>query len=174
MTLILKQIFSLLKALNSDTGENQIAAGITCGLILGFSPMFSLQTILVFIILFFFRVQVGAVFASAFFFAVLGLILDPAFVVVGEIVLESSALESLFIVMYNMPIIPFTKFNNSVVMGAAVVGVIISPLIFILSKKLIIKYRISILEKFKNTKFWKAVKATSFYKWYAKYDELYG
>ena len=53
MTLILKQIFALFKVLNSDKGENQIAAGIACGLILGFAPGFSPQTLLVIFILFF-------------------------------------------------------------------------------------------------------------------------
>ena len=38
MTLLLKQLFAFLKVLNSDTGENQVAAGIACGLILGFAP----------------------------------------------------------------------------------------------------------------------------------------
>jgi uncharacterized protein (TIGR03546 family) len=72
-----------------------------------------------------------------------------------------------------MPIIPFTKFNNSVVMGSLVLSFILAPLVFVISKILIIKYRISVFEKFKETKFFKGVKATGFYKWYAKYDSLY-
>jgi hypothetical protein len=48
------------------------------------------------------------------------------------------------------------------------------PFVFVLSKYLVNKYRKSVLERFKQTKFWKAVKATSLYKWYFKYDELYG
>ena len=59
-------------------------------------------------------------------------------------------------------------------MGAGVVSIALAPIIFFVSKKLIVKYRVSVLTKFENTKFWKAVKATKFYKWYAKYDELYG
>ncbi len=174
MTLILKQIFSLLKVLNSDTGENQIAAGIACGLILGFAPMFSLQTLLVFILLFFLRIQVGAAFASAFFFALIAYIFDPVFNNVGITILEMDSLKGLFTTLYNLPIIPFTKFYNSVVMGAGVTSIVLAPIIFLLSKMLIVKYRIKVLEKFKQTKFWKAVKATGLYKWYAKYDELYG
>ncbi|MFH0934944.1 MAG: hypothetical protein V1879_07035 [Pseudomonadota bacterium] len=48
MTLLLKQLFALIRLLNSDTGSNQIAAGVACGLILGFAPMLSLQALLVF------------------------------------------------------------------------------------------------------------------------------
>jgi uncharacterized protein (TIGR03546 family) len=174
MSLILKQIFSLLKVLNSDTGENQIAAGIACGLVLGFAPMLSLQTLLIFILLFFLRIQVGAAFASAFFFAMIAYIFDPVFDSVGSFILELNGLQGTFTVLYNMPIIPFTKFYNSVVMGAGITAILFAPVIFLVAKKLIIKYRVAVLNRFRQTKFWKAVKATGLYKWYAKYDELYG
>lgn len=174
MTVMLKQVFALLKLLNSDTGENQLAAGIACGLILGFAPALSLQTILVFILLFFFRIQIAAAFASAFMFAIIAYVFDPIFHQIGSLVLEMESLKGLFTNLYNLPIVPFTKFYNSVVMGAGIVSILLFPLVFILAKVLIIKYRSTIVKRFEQTKFWKAVKATSFYKWYAKYEELYG
>tara|TARA_R110000868_G_scaffold204946_1_gene453112 strand:- start:4767 stop:5291 length:525 start_codon:yes stop_codon:yes gene_type:complete len=174
MTVMLKQLFALLKLLNSDTGENQLAAGIACGLVLGFAPALSLQTLLIFVLLFFFRIQMGAAFASAFLFALIAYLFDPFFDVIGQQILEISALSGFFTLLYNMPIIPFTKFYNSVVMGAGVVSLALFPLIFLGSKKLIVKYRVTVVKRFQQTKFWKAVKATGFYKWYAKYEELYG
>jgi len=174
MTLLLKQLFAFLKVLNSDTGENQIAAGIACGLILGFAPVLSLQTLLVFILIFLLRIQAGAAFSSAFFFKMMAWLLDPVFDSIGGSVLEIEALAGIYTVLYNMPIIPFTKFYNSIVMGAGVVSIALFPIIFILSKVMIVKYRKAVLEKFQETKFWKAVKATGFYKWYAKYDQYYG
>lgn len=173
MTLILKQIFALFKLLNSDKGENQLAAGIACGLVLGFAPALSLQTILIFILIFFFRIQMAAAFASAFMFALIAYIFDPLFDVIGQKILEISFLSGFYTTLYNMPIIPFTKFYNSVVMGAGVVSILLFPFVFIFSKKLIIKYRHTVVKRFEQTKFWKAVKLTGFYKWYAKYEELY-
>ncbi len=174
MTLILKQIFAFIKVLNSDTGENQIAAGIACGLVLGFAPALSLQTLLIFIVIFFFRIQAGAAFTSAFFFSFIAWIFDPFFDVFGGIILEMDGLKGLYTTLYNLPIIPFTKFYNSVVMGAGVASLLLFPIMFFVSKKLIIKYRVTVVARLQNTKFWKAVKATGFYKWYAKYDSLYG
>jgi uncharacterized protein (TIGR03546 family) len=174
MTLILKQLFGFLKLLNSDKGEAEIAAGLACGLILGFAPSFSLQTALVIIILFFFRVQIGAAFIGMFFFKFVAFLLDPVFHQVGSVILEIEGLRGLFTTMYNLPIIPFTKFYNSVVMGAGIISISLSPIFYFIFKKLIVKYRATVVEKFKQTKFWKLVKATSFYKWYAKYDSLYG
>lgn len=174
MALIFKQLFGLLKVLNSETGEKQIAVGICCGLILGFAPVFSLQTILVLIVILVFRVQAGAAFTSAFFFALVAYIFDPIFDIVGGHVLEIQALFPLYAKLYNLPIIPFTKFYNSVVMGAGIISILLTPFLYIFSKKMITRYRVVVVAKFQNTKFWKGIKATGFYKWYIKYDEYFG
>jgi len=174
MTLILKQIFNFIKLLNSETGTNQIASAVVCGMILGFSPAFSLQSVIVFTCLFLFRIQMGAAFGTAFFFSVLAFLLDPLFHSVGVYFLELEGLKAFYTVLYNMPVIPFTHFNNSITMGAGVIALILAIPVFFLSKVLIIKYREKILERFKDTKFWKLVKATGFYKWYVKYEQIRG
>lgn len=174
MTFMLKQIFNLIKLLNSDTGEKQLAAGIACGFVLGMAPLFSLQTVLIFICLFFFRIQFSMALLSAFFFELIAYILDPAFHVIGSSILSLESLRGLFTALYNMPIIPFSKFYNSVVMGSGVVSILLAPFVYLLGKMLIVRYRKTIVERFQQTKFWKYVKATTFYKWYAKYEELYG
>ena len=174
MGLLLKQIFQFVKLLNSDTGTNQIAAGIAAGFVLGMTPALSLQTLLIFACIFLFRIQMGAAFISAFFFKFAAFLLDPIFHEVGAILLNMEALKPTFTTLYNMPIVPFTRFYNSIVMGSGVVSIAMFPVIFVLAKVLVKKYRKTVLEKIQQTKFWKAVKATSLYKWYYKYDELYG
>lgn len=174
MTLLLKQIFSLLKLLNSETGHNQIAAGIAAGFILGMSPALSLQSLLVFLCLFFFRIQIGMAFLAAFFFAFIAWILDPLFHAFGSMLLEMDALQGLWTTLYNMPLVPFTRFNNSIVMGAGVLAILLSPVIFLVGRTLILKYRATVVVRLQNTKAWKALKATSFYNWYVMYDKNFG
>ncbi|CAN5440691.1 hypothetical protein BH10BDE1_BH10BDE1_06000 [soil metagenome] len=174
MTFLLKQIFGFLKLLNSDTATNQLASGVACGLILGFAPAFSLQTIFVIAVLFLFRIQIGAATIFAFFFSFIAWILDPASHQIGMAVLEMDALKPLFTDMYNMPLVPLTRFYNSIVMGSAILSIVSAPFVFLLSRVLIEKYRATVVARFRQTKFWKAVKATSFYGLYAKFDELYG
>lgn len=171
MGLILKQLFAFIKLLNSDTGTISIAAGMTCGFILGMTPVLSLHSLLVFLFMFFFRVQIGAAGLTAFFFKFGAFLLDPVFHSVGSQVLEIQSLEPFFTQLYNMPIVPFTRFNNSIVMGSAVITFALSPFIFIASIFLIKKYRDIVVARFKDTKFWKAVQATKFYQWYYKYDQ---
>lgn len=174
MGLIAKQIFQFLKLLNSDTGTNQIAAGIACGFVLGMTPTLSLQTIVIFILLFLFRIQMGAAFLTAFFFKFISYSLDPAFDAVGAAVLEMESLQGLFTTLYNLPIIPLTRFNNTIVMGSGVVTLAAFPFVYFASKVLVIKYRAQVVARFRATKIWRAIQATTLYKWYYKYDQLYG
>src|SRR5690606_22274471 len=129
MGLILKQLFAFIKLLNSDTGTTSLAAGMTCGFILGMTPVLSLHSLLVFLILFIFRIQIGAALVTAFFFKFVAFLLDPAFHAVGSQVLEIESLRSFFTTLYNMPLIPFTRFNNSIVMGSAVITFALSPFV---------------------------------------------
>lgn len=173
MTALLQQLFKFFKMLNSDTGTNQLASGLAAGLILGFAPFLSLQTFLVLFIVFIFRVQLGAAFLSAFFFKFVAFIFDPAADHLGRWILESQGLRPLFTTLYQMPLVPMTRFNDSIVMGSMLVSFVLIMPAFFVFKSLIIKYRLNVVAKFKQTKFWKVFTATSFYKWYVKYDDLY-
>lgn len=174
MTLLLKQIFNFLKLLNSDTGTNQLASGLALGLILGFAPFISLQTFLVLFIIFVFRVQVGAAFLSAFFFKFVAFLFDYPAHVIGKATLETEALRPLFTNLYNMPLVPMTRFNNSIVMGSMLVSFLLLPFAFFAFRAMILKYRETVVARFKGTKYWKAFTATKLYNWYCTYDKLYG
>jgi uncharacterized protein (TIGR03546 family) len=173
MSLILKQLFAFIQLLNSDTGKISIAAGMTCGFILGMTPVLSLHSLLIFLVIFFFRIQIGAALVTAFFFKFAAFLLDPVFHMVGAKVLQMDSLQGLFTTLYNMPLIPYTRFNNTIVMGSAVITFSLSPIVFLISLKLIDKYRATVVAKFKETKLWKAIEATKFYKWYYKYNQYH-
>ncbi len=172
--MLLKQLFKFFKLLNSDTGSRQIAAGIALGIILGFSPVISIQSLLVIIIIVIFKVQIGAAFVAAFFSKFLVIILNPVFHFLGSIVLENQPLQPLFRHLYNLPLLPLTRFYNSLVMGAGVLGILIAPVSFFVSLYLIENYRHYIVAKFEKTYFWKFWKTTKFYQWYRTYDKLFG
>jgi uncharacterized protein (TIGR03546 family) len=174
MTLLIKQLINFIRLLHSEGGTQQIAWGLTLGAFLGFSPFFSLQTFLILLILLVFKVQFGAAFLSAFFFKLIAFIIDPAADVLGRLVLESGSMRSVWVTLYNLPVVPYTRFNNSIVMGSFVFALIISPILFFGFKILIQKYRTHIVHTFEKSKAWKAFKATKIYEWYSKYEDLYG
>lgn len=173
MTFLLNQLFQLIKMLNSEVGTNQIASGLSLGFALGMSPFLSLQGILIMLLMLVFRVQFGAAFLSAFFFSFIAYLLDPIFHIIGDAVLYAPSLQGLWTTLYNMPLVPLTKFNNTVVMGSGVVGFILFIPLFFLFRILVTKYREKVVAKFKETKFWKSFQLTSFYKWYCTYDTYF-
>lgn len=174
MTLLLKQLFAFFKLLNSDTGSNQLAAGLAAGVILGFSPILSLQALFVLFCCFFFRIQLGAALLAAFFFKFIAFLVDPLSDKLGQMVLENEGLRPLFTDLYHMPIVPMSRFNNSIVMGSGLVGFILVIPLFFVFKALIAKYRATVVARYKQTKVWKAWSGTTLYKWYTTYDRLYG
>lgn len=174
MTLLIKQLINFIRMLHSEGGTQQLAWGLTLGAFLGFSPFFSLQTFLVLLIVFIFRVQFGAATLSAFFFKIVAYLIDPVADLLGRSVLESSSLRSFWTTLYNLPILPYTRFNNSIVMGSFIFALILSPILYFGFKLLIVKYRAHVVHTFEQSKAWKAFKATKFYDWYSKYDDLYG
>ena len=174
MGLIIKQHLNLIRMLHSENGNQQIAWGMTLGVFLGFSPFFSLQTFLIIFILLLFRVQIGAAFLSAFFFKFIAFLIDPIAHQLGKITLENEVLRPLWTTLYNIPIIPYTRFNNSIVMGSFVFALLISPLMYLGFTVLIKKYRTHIATYLESTKALKAFKATKIYDLYVKYEDLYG
>ncbi|HPI40526.1 MAG TPA: TIGR03546 family protein [Pseudobdellovibrionaceae bacterium] len=172
MTLILKQFINFIKLLNSETGTYQIASGLSLGMMIGFAPFFSIQTLLFFFLVFIFRIQVGAAFFSAFFFKIFAYILDPLFNQMGQKTLELEILKPLFTTLANLPLIPFTRFNNSIVMGSMMTSLVLFIPSFFIFKFLILKYRVLVFERFQNSKFWKVLTASKVYFLYQKYSNL--
>lgn len=174
MTLLTKQIINLIRLLHSDTGKNQIASGLALGIILGFAPFLSLQTILVLFLTFIFRIQLGAAFLSAFFFKFVAYLLDPVADPIGRALLEREDLRPIWLQMYNMPLMPMTRFNSSIVMGSFAISILLAPILFFVFRKLVELYQTKLVAKLESTHAWKAFKATKFYDWYNKYNDLYG
>ena len=133
MTFLIKQLLKLINLIHSETGTIQIASGIAAGFVLGMAPVFSLQTLVIFTIIIIFRVQFGAAMLAAFFFKIVAYLFDPLFHYAGAWFLELPSLQPAFTWMYNAPLVPFTQFNNTVVMGSGVVSLALFPVILFLS-----------------------------------------
>ena len=174
MTLLLKQVFSLLRLLHSETGTLSLAFGLVLGMCLGLSPVLSLQSLLVFVCLFIFRVQLGSAFIAAFFFKLFLLGLLPLFHILGDAVLSLDILRSLWTSWYHMPLLPYTRFNSSIVMGAGLFCLIFSVPAFYGFKWGIERYREKVVVFVKGSRLGIFIRGTKIYKWYLKYQQLYG
>jgi uncharacterized protein (TIGR03546 family) len=85
---------------------------------------------------------------------------------VGLALLQAPALTGLWTTLTNVPGVPLTNFNNSVVLGSVVGWVVLWLPIFFLARFLVVKYRVHVYERLKRTKLFKAVAASKLYNYY--------
>jgi uncharacterized protein (TIGR03546 family) len=92
-------------------------------MLIGLVPKGNLIALLLITLLFAIQVNRGSGLAAAFLFSWVGVLLDPLSHRVGWAILHIGALEPLFAWLSDVPIVPWTSFNNTVVMGSFVIGV---------------------------------------------------
>lgn len=173
--IVLNQIFGLVKLLNSERGAWSIASGLALGMILGFVPSNPLITLALLFLICIFRINMAATMLAWAVFTIPAYLLDHQFDQLGYYLLTGiEALKPLYTKLYNMPIVPWSRFNNTVVMGSFMVGVIMFLPMLFLSKWLVERYRVSVWRKFTETKVYKALKSTKLFQLYEKYDSIKG
>ena len=160
----------LIKILRSAASPSQIAGGFILGFLIGMSP--SLLSLLNFFLIFLIIILNVNIATALFAFALsaaFAYLVDPAFHTLGYTLLADTAgLKGIWTFMYNAPFIPFTRFNNTVVMGSLTVSLLLLFPLFYLVKKFIINYREKYEPKVKNWKWIKLLKSTQIYQMYEK------
>lgn len=154
---MLNYIVNLIKALNANSKPSQIAASFSIGLLLGFMPKNNLLWYVVFIFFAFVRfykpaylimIGVGSIFAS---------FLDPLFDTLGYAVLTIGKLQGFYGWLLDVPFVGFTKFNNTIVTGSLVFGLICFIPLFVLMIFAIKAWRKYVAPKFIDSKILKTL-----------------
>ena len=96
----------------------------------------------------------------------LGFLLDPVFHRIGVELLQAQSLRPLWTSMYNTPLVPYTNFNNTIVLGSVVAWLVLLIPIYFAAKYGVARYRATIGERVKQSKFYKAITASQVYNWY--------
>jgi len=165
---MLKMIANLLKILNSDADPSQISLAFGFALLSGLLPLFSPLNLLVLFIVFMLRVNLSAYLLGTAFFSGLAYLLDPLLHRIGLALLTASTLEGLWTTLYNSTLWRIQRFNNSVVMGGLVFGVLCFVPLVLLANALIRRYREHVLAWVKKTRLMQAFTASKFYDIYMK------
>jgi len=149
---MIKAIARLIVALNSNTKKSQIAAGIAWGLLLGLIPFGNFFWIVLFLVSFFFTMHHGLKIAFMFALMALSSLIARPLDSLGWVILNLDSLKPLFTQMYNMPFVPFTQFNNTLVAGGLAAGVVLWLPLFLLLLPVVEIYRNKMAPKFRNSK----------------------
>jgi uncharacterized protein (TIGR03546 family) len=165
----LKLIKKLIKALNADASPAEIAAGVVLGSVIGLTPAFALHNIIVIILIIILKVNVASAVFASILFGIIGYLTDPLAYIIGEKVLLAGGLNGLWTALYNIPVVPLTRFNNTVVLGALIIALLLMIPLFIFSQKFVVYYREQLQEKVNKWKIVKIMKASKLYKIYIRF-----
>ncbi|HKK48945.1 MAG TPA: TIGR03546 family protein [Alkalispirochaeta sp.] len=155
--MIITWIARLIASLNANRRPGEIAAGIAMGVWLALLPVGNLLWVSLFVITVFLKLNLAIELLILAVLSPLAVLADGQLHLVGSAILTAEALEGFFTTLYNIPLVPFTRFNNTVVMGALVAGAVLWIPVFLIGRVLVRVYRRSIHPRLAESKIVKAV-----------------
>ena len=170
-----KLIRDFISILREGQTPAQVAGGFALGSILGLSPMLTLQGVLVWLIILIIDVNLSAALVALSLFSLVAFLLDPVFHWFGfQILVNLDALQSLWTSLYNAPIAPLTRFNNTVVMGSFVCALLLFLPVYIGMKRFVVAYRATVGARVEKWKIYQVMKRSSLVQWYQKIRDFGG
>lgn len=155
---MLKPLMNLIKALSSNTDPGALAHAFSCGILLGFLPKDNMLWYVLFIFIFFMRIQRSVFSLVTVAASLLAALLDPVFDSVGYWILTLGGAQNFYAALLEIPFVAFTKFNNTVVMGALVVGLASYIPFYIIARVFIFVWRKYLAESVRKLKLVKMLK----------------
>jgi uncharacterized protein (TIGR03546 family) len=167
------QIFGLIRVMHSETDPRQISLGFALGMIPGLTPLTCPHNLLVLLAVLFFRVNISAAMLSWGVFTLWAFALDPLFHQIGLFFLAHVGfLQGLWTTLYNAPLLPYSRFNNSIVMGSLIFSLLAFYPVYWGGRVMVVKYRETLMERFNRLKIVQVFKASDVYKWYSRYSKV--
>jgi uncharacterized protein (TIGR03546 family) len=166
----LTYVQKLFKALNENVSPNEIAGGVVLGSIIGLIPKTNLLALFIWILILLLQVNIAMATFAIVVFAIVGHITDPLFEKLGYLVLTGiPGLEGFWTWLYNLPIVPFTSFNNTLVMGNLIAGILLAPFVFLGMRRFVVAYRTRYREKIMKWKIVQVITASKLWDLYMRW-----
>ncbi len=150
-------IASLIGSLNANRKPFEVAGGMAFGLLLAMLPAGNLLWIALFVLTLFLKINLAILFLFLAIFSLVVPFADPLFHRLGIVILTHPDLYDLFTSLYNVALVPFTRFNDSVVMGSFISGILLFIPALFLFRFLVIRYRTTWQPKLAENKLVKSI-----------------
>jgi uncharacterized protein (TIGR03546 family) len=141
---MIQVIAKLIVALNGNVKKSQLAAGFAWGVLLGLAPAGNFFWIVLFIVSFFFKHNHASKMLVMLLIKLFSPLIAPLMDMLGWELLNLELLRPYFITLYNMPFVPFTRFNNTLVAGGLAGGLVLWFPMFFLGMGSVSLYRSTI------------------------------
>lgn len=175
MLIIAKFVAKILKVLNSEISPSQVAAGFAFGALIGFVPVKGLLPVIFLILSFVLNINLVMVALGSALFKTLSFAFDPLSNQIGYFLLtQVPSLQPIWTALYNMPLVPYTRFNNTIVLGSFVVGCCALLPAFLAARMAVVAYRQTLRQRFLKLRIVQLFQATSFYRYYQAFQGIRG
>jgi uncharacterized protein (TIGR03546 family) len=139
---------------------------------MGITPKVSVHNLVILMACFFLNINGSAVALSAAAFTLFSYLFDPLFNRLGYGLLTAPQLHSLWTSMYNTPGLPWTKFNNTLVLGSLASALALFLPIYLASIWLIVRYREVVVAQVQKWKLVQILRASKLYSLYENYTRV--
>ncbi|MFP4417203.1 MAG: TIGR03546 family protein [Chitinispirillaceae bacterium] len=169
---IIQFLARLIAVLRSAATPAQVGGGFIFGMAIGLVPSFPIKALL-FICLILINVNIAIALFAMFVFGLIAYLLDPLFHSVGFwLLVRIDVLEPLWAALYNIPFVPFTNFNNTVVMGAMICSILLLYPVYVGVKAGVIGYREKIEPVAGKWKVVQLIQRSTLYTWFRRLSRL--
>lgn len=160
----LKIVSDVVKAFRAGASPAQISGGLVLGACLGLTPGWPLHIIVLLLVTLLLNVNLGMATVGATAAVALGWLLDPVLESLGAWLLQDvHSLQGLWTTLYNNNLVMLTRFNNTVVMGAAALSILGAVPMYGLFYWLAKKYRDDVVAKINQWHLTRALKGSKLF-----------
>jgi uncharacterized protein (TIGR03546 family) len=163
-------IIKLINILNKDASPREIAGGMALGFIAGMTPLASLHNLVVLFLMIVLRVNITAGIFAVGVFSGVAYIFDPLSNKIGYALLTLPALKAFWTSLYNMPVINWSRFNNTLTLGSLVLSLVLFYPVLIALRWAVVKYREKVMAKIAKWRILTIWKGSSLYNLYSRFS----
>lgn len=129
MTSLLTWLFNpvryFFKVFGQDDSPRQLALGVAFGLMIGILPKGNLIAVGLSMLAFTFRINLGSVLLTGFLASMAAPFTNPVSHGVGTRLLGNGMVYSTVERWYQLPVVPWTSLNNTIVVGGLILGLVL-------------------------------------------------
>lgn len=163
----------LIYVFRSNATPAQIASGFVLGMVLGLISLKSLFSVPVILLIILLNVNIPMAVAGSGLFRLITWGVDPWIHSLGYwLLVDLKSFEGIWTYLYNIPIFPYTRFNNTIVMGSLTVSIVLIAPVYISMKKFVVFYRDKLSEKINRWKIVKILKSTKLFELIGKISRI--
>ncbi len=141
LSLVVRLLRGMVSVFTTADSPRQIAAAVALGAMIGLVPKGNLTAAVLALVLFSLRVHLAAGTAAAVLFSWAGAWTDPLANRLGTAILTHPAAHPIGAYLFDLPCVPWTALNNTVVLGSLILGLVLFYPLYWLSYAVIEKHR---------------------------------